>query len=56
MSYNQVHFERYNVRISGDGLHEPLDWTPYEEEIEKFKRENIHQSIIDTEIDEMSYP
>ena len=44
------------MRIGGDGIHELLDWTPYDEKVEEFKRENIHQSIIDTEINEMSYP
>ena len=33
-----------------------LDWKECTERVEKFKRQFIHQNIIDTEIDDMSYP
>lgn len=52
----QVHFEHYNVRIERDSIHELLDWTPYDAVVDKFKREHIYQSIINSEINEMSYP
>lgn len=52
----QVHFDRYNKRYGSDGSHEALEWEEHREKIEAFKREHIHQSIVDTEINEMSYP
>jgi len=51
-----VHFDRYNKRYGSDGSHEALEWEEHREKIEAFKREHIHQSIVDTEINEMSYP
>merc|ERR1739844_423153 len=30
-----VHFEKYNKRISGDGMHESLDWLGQEEAAER---------------------
>ena len=52
----QVHFDRYNQKFAGDGMHDPLDWTEYDDPIEQFKRDHIHQTIIDTEIMQLSYP
>ena len=52
----QVHFDRYNKRYASDGSHEALQWDEHREKIEVFKREHVHQNIIDTEINEMSYP
>ena len=52
----QVHFDGYNRRFARDGSREALEWSQHEEEIEQFKREHIYQTIIDTEVNEMSYP
>ena len=49
-------FDAYNKKFGSDGSHEALDWKECTERVEEFKRQFIHQNIIDTEIDEMSYP
>ena len=41
---------------SHDVSHEPLDWPECEEKVEAFKKRHIYQSIIDSEIGDMSYP
>ena len=53
---SQVHFDGYNKRHASDGSHDPLKWEEYQEKIETFKKEHIHRNIIDTEINELSYP
>ena len=53
---SQVHFDGYNRRHASDGSHDPLKWEEYQEKIETFKKEHIHRNIIDTEINELSYP
>nr|XP_023396200.1 LOW QUALITY PROTEIN: tRNA pseudouridine synthase A [Loxodonta africana] len=50
----RVHFDRYNQRFGGDGLHEPLDWVAEEAPIAAFKECHIFPSIIDTERRERS--
>ena len=49
-------FDAYNKKFGSDGSHEALDWKECTERVEEFKRQFIHQNIIDTEIDDMSYP
>ena len=49
-------FDRYNKKFCNDGSHEPLEWEECVESVEEFKRRHIHRRIIDTEIEEMSYP
>lgn len=49
-----VHFEKYNRRFGNDGIHESLDWTEKEGNIEAFKKEHIYPTIIQTEIEEKS--
>ncbi len=51
-----MHFDGYNRRFGGDGTHESLDWSEYDAKIGAFKREHILQDIIDTEINQFSYP
>ncbi|XP_037673132.1 tRNA pseudouridine synthase A isoform X2 [Choloepus didactylus] len=50
----RVHFEKYNQRFGGDGLHEPLDWSEEEGEIAAFKERHIYPTIISTERHERS--
>ncbi|XP_028829703.1 pseudouridylate synthase 1 homolog isoform X2 [Denticeps clupeoides] len=50
----RVHFDRYNKRFGGDGVHEALEWTAEEEAIAAFKEEHIYTSIIETERQEKS--
>ncbi|KAJ8408587.1 hypothetical protein AAFF_G00252220 [Aldrovandia affinis] len=50
----RVHFEAYNRRYGGDGLHEPLDWSREEEGMAAFKEEHINPTIVRTEREEKS--
>ncbi|XP_077015640.1 pseudouridylate synthase 1 homolog [Tamandua tetradactyla] len=50
----RVHFEKYNQRFGGDGLHEPLDWSEEEGKIAAFKERHIYPTIVSTERDERS--
>ncbi len=52
----QVHFDAYNKKFGGDGTHEALDWSEYDDDVSTFKREHIYQDIINTEINDLSYP
>lgn len=50
----RVHFDRYNQRFGGDGLHQRLEWDEEEESIKGFKKAHIYPSIVDTESEERS--
>ncbi|KAA8584179.1 pseudouridylate synthase 1 homolog [Etheostoma spectabile] len=50
----RVHFDRYNKRFGGDGLHERLDWECEEEAIKAFKEAHIYPTIVETECQEGS--
>ncbi|XP_065100207.1 pseudouridylate synthase 1 homolog [Paramisgurnus dabryanus] len=50
----RVHFDRYNKRYGGDGIHDSLDWTEEEPAIAAFKDKHIYPSIIETELHEKS--
>ncbi|XP_068609339.1 pseudouridylate synthase 1 homolog [Brachionichthys hirsutus] len=50
----RVHFERYNQRFGGDGLHEKLEWDSEGEKIKAFKESHIYPTIVDTECQEGS--
>merc|ERR1712117_373648 len=50
----KCHYENYNRKYGKDGLHQPLDWDEYKEEISKFKKEYITREIIETEKNEKS--
>lgn len=45
----QVHYDRYDDRFGGDGVHEAITWTEYQPEIHKFKHEYIYPNIWTTE-------
>jgi len=49
-----VHFDKYNQKFKGDGMHEGLDWEAQTEAVEKFKEEFIFSDIMETEIAEKS--
>ncbi|GFS03438.1 tRNA pseudouridine synthase, partial [Elysia marginata] len=42
----QLHFDGYNKRFGSDGVHEPIDWSQYQETVEKFKEEQIISQIV----------
>ncbi|GAA6214959.1 tRNA pseudouridine synthase A, mitochondrial [Lates japonicus] len=50
----RVHFDRYNKRFGGDGLHERLEWDREEEAIKTFKEAHIYPTIVETECQEGS--
>lgn len=50
----RVHFETYNQRFGGDGLHEPLDWAREEAQAQAFKEQHIYPTIVSTERHERS--
>ncbi|XP_012671242.1 tRNA pseudouridine synthase A isoform X2 [Clupea harengus] len=50
----KVHFDRYNKRFGGDGLHETLEWNEEEGAITAFKEEHIFPTIVETERAEKS--
>ncbi|XP_040012625.1 tRNA pseudouridine synthase A [Xiphias gladius] len=50
----RVHFDRYNKRFGGDGLHERLEWDSEEEAIKAFKEAHIYPTIVETECQEGS--
>jgi len=51
---DQIHYDRYNKRFAGDGVHEGLDWEGQKDEVEKFKEDFIFSDIMDTEVKEKS--
>jgi len=51
---DQIHYDRYNKRFAGDGIHEGLDWKGQEDAVEKFKEDFIFSDIIETEKKERS--
>jgi len=51
---DQIHYDRYNKRFAGDGMHQGLDWKSEEEAVDKFKEEFIYSDIIETELKEKS--
>ncbi|XP_034048326.1 tRNA pseudouridine synthase A-like isoform X2 [Thalassophryne amazonica] len=50
----RVHFDRYNKRFGGDGLHECLEWDGQEEAVKAFKDAHILPTIVETEREEGS--
>ncbi|KAF6775007.1 hypothetical protein AHF37_05977 [Paragonimus kellicotti] len=51
---NQVVYTRYNEKFGHDGIHLPIDWTKYEDQMDAFKLEHIYDHIHKTEIEERS--
>eukprot|EP00092_Neocalanus_flemingeri_P032152 GFUD01034944.1.p1 GENE.GFUD01034944.1~~GFUD01034944.1.p1 ORF type:complete len:415 (-),score=107.52 GFUD01034944.1:44-1288(-) len=51
---DQIHYDRYNKKFAGDGVHEGLGWEGQFEAVEKFKEDFIFSDIIDTEVKEKS--
>jgi len=50
----EVHYERYNQRYGSDGVHEPIDWSKWDPQIEEFREKFIMPSIVQTEKTEKS--
>lgn len=50
----KVHFDRYNKRFGGDGLHERLEWEEQGGAVQAFKEAFIYPTIVETELQEAS--
>lgn len=46
---DRPHYDSYNRRYGDDGIHDCLDWSKFQTEIEKFKEEYIYSDIMQTE-------
>lgn len=51
---SRIHYEKYNVRFGQDGCHEALDFEKEDEQIQKFFREHIASTIVETELKQRS--
>ena len=51
-----IHFERYNQRFGGDGIHDPLEWSQGEvaDRVKRFVDEQVIDDIVKTEKAEKS--
>lgn len=45
----QLHYDKYNRKFGNDGIHQALNWTECEGDIEKFKNDFIYPAVIDKE-------
>ncbi|KAL1122954.1 hypothetical protein AAG570_003279 [Ranatra chinensis] len=52
----EVHYDRYNQRYGKDGIHEPIEWSAFENQLEDFRKKYIMSTIVNTEKEEKSYP
>lgn len=50
----EVHYDRYNQRFGKDGIHEPIEWSSVEQELEEFRKEFILPTIKKAEQEEKS--
>jgi len=51
---DKLHYSRYNKKFGSDGVHEPMVWDEYKEQIENFKESFIFSTIYETEQEEQS--
>ncbi|CAG2166923.1 unnamed protein product [Oppiella nova] len=49
----EVHYDKYNDKYGGDGVHEPIVWEAKKAAIDEFKHKHIYPVIADTERQEM---
>lgn len=49
---DQVHYDGYNNRFKDDGLHEQLEWSEWESQIQAFRDQQIYPVIKETELNE----
>lgn len=50
----EVHYDRYNMRYGGDGIHEPIVWPELNDQVEDFKRRAILPNVYQGEKKEFS--
>jgi tRNA pseudouridine38-40 synthase len=51
---DKLHYDKYNKKYGKDGVHESLEWSKFEKEIEDFKHEYIFSNMIQKEINQKS--
>lgn len=51
---DSVHYDKYNQRYEGDGIHVALNYEDEAEQVEEFFRKHILSTIIETELKEES--
>ncbi|CAF1040105.1 unnamed protein product [Brachionus calyciflorus] len=51
---DKLHYDKYNKKFGKDGIHEPIEWSHLEQEIENFKHEYIFTNIIQKEKEKKS--
>ena len=44
-----VHYDKYNQKFGGDGVHEPISWSRWSDRVAEFKEKVIHPVMIETE-------
>ncbi|CAH8565637.1 unnamed protein product [Schistosoma bovis] len=42
---NRVDFSQYNTKYQNDGIHQPIDWSKYEEQRNEFKMQYVYEHI-----------
>lgn len=50
----EVHYDKYNYRYGGNGIHERLTWEEYQDVLDKFRHAYVYPNIIQTEAKEYS--
>jgi len=50
---DKLHYDTYNRKFGNDGMHQPLDWDDYKDEMEAFKLDQVFANIARTEINAM---
>lgn len=50
----EIHYDKYNRKYGGNGIHEQLVWDQYADLIQKFADDYIYTVIVDTEVEQMS--
>ncbi|XP_046689275.1 tRNA pseudouridine synthase A-like isoform X2 [Homalodisca vitripennis] len=50
----EVHYNRYNFRYGNDGVHDLIDWSRWDDQVEQFRRKFILPTVVETEKSEKS--
>jgi len=51
---DKLHYSKYNKKFGTDGVHEPIVWDEYKEQVDNFKESFIFSTIYETEKAEQS--
>uniref|UniRef100_A0A1B6LRV2 Pseudouridylate synthase 1 homolog n=2 Tax=Graphocephala atropunctata TaxID=36148 RepID=A0A1B6LRV2_9HEMI len=50
----EVHYDRYNFRYGNDGVHDLIDWSLWNDQVEQFRQKFILPTVVETEKSEKS--